>query len=111
MTANKVQMARGSHKNEVGNLTKMNAAAKHQNGTDPSNKNGPKGAVILSSELSASVLYSDKHHKKKLDQPTKQVAEAEDTRSATLIKFQRTMRRLMILKMFANKVGLDFHID
>jgi len=58
VTANKVQMQRGNHTQQgtLGNLTKMNAAAKLQDsGKDPSHTGGPKGAFILSSELSASV--------------------------------------------------------
>jgi hypothetical protein len=35
----------------------------------------------------------------------------EDTRSAAKIKFQRTMRRLSILRRFAKRLGLEFDIE
>lgn len=35
----------------------------------------------------------------------------EDNRSPAVIKFQRTMRRLSILKRFANSRGLEFDIE
>lgn len=85
MTMNKVQMQRNVSHSQA-NLTRMNAAASLQK-------------------------KEDKKDGKDTNQTTKQVAEAEDTRSATLIKFQRTMRRLMILRGFATKLGLAFHID
>ena len=35
----------------------------------------------------------------------------EETRSAAKIKFQRTMRRLSILRRFAKRLGLEFDIE
>lgn len=35
----------------------------------------------------------------------------EDNRSPAVIKFQRTMRRLSILRRFANSRGLEFDIE
>jgi len=35
----------------------------------------------------------------------------DDSRSAAKIKFQRTMRRLSILRRFAKRLGLEFDIE
>lgn len=35
----------------------------------------------------------------------------EETRSAAKVKFQRTMRRLSILRRFAKRLGLEFDIE